>query len=100
MQNLEMFHTASSPSLQHQAIKPCSETVPDISSPLAHLNAFVNTQIQITLQRSLPFKALQSIPKLGRNFCLYCFYNTDICVHKDMEIFFLSKKFLNAASQM
>lgn len=63
MQNLEMFHTASSPSLQHQAIKPCSETVPDISRPLAHLNAFVNTQIQITLHALCllkPYKVFQN----------------------------------------
>lgn len=41
---LEMFHTASSPSLQHQAIKPCSETVPDISSPACTSQCILNTQ--------------------------------------------------------
>lgn len=63
MQNLEMFHTASSPSLQHQAIKPRSETVPDISRAHEHLNAFIYTQIQITLHALCllkPYKVLQN----------------------------------------
>lgn len=49
MQNLDMFHTASSPNSQHQAIKPYSDMVPDVTCPLIYLNVFVYTQIQITL---------------------------------------------------